>query len=186
MVEDDGAPHTINLCKYLHQWKAPVTEKSSRGKLSAGVGMRGFEHKMWECYAAKKMVATSQLEDVETAIRLGKCWIEETSYKEELSLLRESGSLHLPDIMARRAIRAGRADDWSELRKTDEVNPWTWSKLQEFYHEVKQVDDQRKSVVQIMQRSTDFLRRIIVPVEGQGRVPLSWVCPHCHRYPLED
>ena len=32
-----------------------------------------------------------------------------------------------------------------------------------------------------LRKSTDFLRRIIVPVEGQGGVTLSYVCPHCHR-----
>ena len=32
----------------------------------------------------------------------------------------------------------------------------------------------------------DFLRRIVVPVEAQGGVTLSYVCPHCHRFPLED
>ena len=25
-----------------------------------------------------------------------------------------------------------------------------------------------------------------MPIEGQGGVTLSYVCPHCHRYPLED
>ena len=57
--------------------------------------------------------------------------------------------------------------------------PWTMA--------AKQDDDQRKSIVQqIMQKSTDFLRRIIVLVEGQGGVTLSYVCLHCHRVPLED
>ena len=37
-----------------------------------------------------------------------------------------------------------------------------------------------------LRNSTHFLRRIIVPVEGQGGVTLSSVCPHCHRFPLED
>ena len=40
-------------------------------------------------------------------------------------------------------------------------------KIQECYHEVMQ-DDQRKSIVhQILQKSTDCMRRIIAPVEGQ-------------------
>ena len=50
---------------------------------------------------------------------------------------------------------------------------------------LKENFDQRKSIVQqIMQKSTDFLRRIIVLAEGQGGVRLSYVCPHCHRYPI--
>ena len=50
-----------------------------------------------------------------------------------------------------------------------------------------QEDDQRKSIVQqILQKSTDFLRRIIAPVGGQGGVTLSCACSHCHRFPIED
>ena len=39
---------------------------------------------------------------------------------------------------------------------------------------------------QVLQKRTDFWERIIVPVGGQGGVTLSFVCPHCHRHPLED
>ena len=50
--------------------------------------------------------------------------------------------------------------------------------------EVRQDDDQRKSIVQQdMQQSTFFLRRVI---EGQGGIALSYVGPHCHRYPRGD
>ena len=88
--------------------------------------------------------------------------------------------------MVRKAIRTARADDWPELLRRDELNPWTWVKLQGCYYEVRQDEDQRRSIVQkIMQNSTDFLRRIIVPVQGQGGVTLSYVCPHCHRFPRE-
>ena len=53
--------------------------------------------------------------------------------------------------------------------------------------EVRQEDEVRRSIAHvILQKSTDLLKRIIVPVEGQGGVTTSYVCPHCHRYPLED
>ena len=59
--------------------------------------------------------------------------------------------------------------------------------VRECYNEVEQEDDGRQSMVQkVMQRTDDFLRRIIAPVGGQGGVTLSCVCLHCHRYPLED
>ena len=41
-------------------------------------------------------------------------------------------------------------------------------------------------VQQVMQKSTDILRRIIAPVEWRGGVTLSYVCHHYHGYPLED
>ena len=47
------------------------------------------------------------------------------------------------------------------------LNVRTSAKLQECYSEVTQEDDERKSIVQqILHRSRDFLRRIIVPVQG--------------------
>ena len=42
------------------------------------------------------------------------------------------------------------------------------------------------SVVQGILLRTDFLRRIISPVGGQGGVTLAYVCPHCNSLPLED
>ena len=38
----------------------------------------------------------------------------------------------------------------------------------------------------ILRKSTDVLRRIIAPVDGMGGVTLSYVCPQCSCFPLED
>ena len=38
----------------------------------------------------------------------------------------------------------------------------------------------------IILKSTDFLRRIIAPAGGQGGVTLSYLCPNCNSFPLED
>ena len=38
----------------------------------------------------------------------------------------------------------------------------------------------------ILRKSTDFLRRTIAPVGGSGGVTLSYICPHCNSFPLED
>ena len=43
------------------------------------------------------------------------------------------------------------------------------------------------SVVQeLLFKSTDYLRRIIAPVGGQGGVTMSYLCPNCTGFPLED
>ena len=43
------------------------------------------------------------------------------------------------------------------------------------------------SIVQeIMFKSTDNLRRIIAPVGGEDGVSVSYQCPHCNRFFLED
>ena len=45
----------------------------------------------------------------------------------------------------------------------------------------------RLSITQkILRKRTDFLRRIIAPVDGMGGVILSNVCPHCICFPLDD
>ena len=81
----------------------------------------------------------------------------------------------------RKAFKAGTAGDWADAMNSDRLNAWTSAKLRECYSEVESEDEQLD-----LQKSTDFLKRIIVPVEGQGGVTLSYVCPHCHCHPLED
>ena len=49
--------------------KIPVADKNSRGKLSAGVGARGFGNVMWTCYATKNRFAKNLLEDAATALK---------------------------------------------------------------------------------------------------------------------
>ena len=132
---------------------------------------------MSECYAAKQMYAKSLLDEGTTTLKLGTSWTE-SPYTETIAQLRETDSLHLAGTMVRRAMKAGKANDWSELLKSKELNLWTRVKIQECYHEV------RKSIVQqALQKSTDFFRLIIAPVEGQGgvstdvRVPSSPTSP---------
>ena len=67
------------------------------------------------------------------------------------------------------------ADDWSERMRNENLNPMM----------VESYTRQRKSIAkEVMLRSMDFLRRIIALVRGQGGVTLSYVCFHCHRFPL--
>ena len=50
---------------------------------------------------------------------------------------------------------------------------WTSAKVRECYNEVEQEDEDEQSIEQdILRKSTDFLRRIIVPVEGREGVTL--------------
>ena len=75
------------------------------------------------------------LEESTRAVQLGASWEDESPYKQELKLVR------------------------------DRLNAWTSAQVQECYSEEEQEDDERKFIVQqILRKSTDFLRRIIVPV----------------------
>ena len=52
---------------------------------------------------------------------------------------------------------------------TGKLSVWTSVKVREWYNEVEQEDEDRQSIVQdILRKSMDALRRIIVPVESQG------------------
>ena len=134
----------------------------------------------------KKMVGRS---DERGAVGDKKSWQHESLYK-EVEFLRVSSDLRLDGTLRRQATqvaKAAKADDWTDLVESDRLNTWTSAKQRECHSEMDQEDEERKTIVQqILQKSTELLRWIIVPVEGQGGVTLWSVCPHGHRYPLED
>ena len=65
-----------------------------------------------------------------------------------MALVLESDGMHLADTVVRHAMKAGEDHDWSELLKIKDLNVWTRVKIQECDHEVRQEDDQRRSIVQ--------------------------------------
>ena len=126
---------------------------------------------------SKKMKITGKCEGPRwtgMALSFGNEW-PDAHKKEELALLQVSQNKQKPDTMVRRAVKAGLADGWSDLVRSEEINPsWMVAKLKDSHNQARQEDVRRKSVVEkVMQRSTNSLRRIIVPV-------------HCHCFPLED
>ena len=63
-------------------------------------------------------------------------------------------------------MKAGTPGDWSELLKSDKLNAWTRVQIQECYHEVRQDDDERRSIVQqILHKSQNILGRVVVPAD---------------------
>ena len=61
--------------------------------------------------------------------------------------------MQLPGTMVRKAIKAGREDDWSPLMNIDEVNPWMMEKMKKSDYQARQEDDQGNSLVQHVQRT---------------------------------
>ena len=67
------------------------------------------------------------------------------------------------------------------------ASEWAFVRIKEAFDLVAQDEARKVSVVQeIMFKSTDYLRRIIAPVGGQGGVTMSYLCPNCNSFPLED
>ena len=60
--------------------------------------------------------------------------------------------------------------------------------LIEYRKEMVAKDESRKlsTVQKNVVRSTDYLRRIIAPAGWQGSVTMSYLCPLCNSFPLED
>ena len=67
------------------------------------------------------------------------------------------------------------------------ASEWALDRIKEAFELVAQDEAEKMSLVQeIMLRSTDYLRRIIAPVGGQGGVTMSYLCPHGNSFLLED
>ena len=64
---------------------------------------------------------------------------------------------------------------------------WAFERIKEAFELAAQDEARMVSIVQeIMFKRTDYLRRVIAPVGGQGGVTMSYLCPHCNSFPLED
>ena len=91
----------------------------------------------------------------------------------------------------RRAYTAKKLGNWESFKeecgKEGQLCEWTIERLQEACDKVAMDDIGRLSTAQeISRKSTDFLRRSIAPAGGMGGVILSYVCPHCRCFPLDD
>ena len=113
-------------------------------------------------------------------LRRGVCCVLFHSLHEHLQpTVREVGSLRFDGSLMRHARE--------DFLKTGTLSFWAGVKVRELFNEVEQIDEDRKSIAQsILQRSTNFLRRIIVPIEGQGGSHYHTCAPRCHRFPMED
>ena len=108
-------------------------------------------------------------------------WQQEASYNEEVKLVWHHSDLRFEGILMRRADDAEKSGDWEHCLEVFLGNgrliEWTSAKVRECYNEVEQKDEDPTEHSRGYSAETDFLRRIIVPVEGQGGVTLSYVCP---------
>ena len=67
------------------------------------------------------------------------------------------------------------------------ASEWAFDRIREAFDLVAKDEVEKMSSLQeIMLKSTDYLRRILAPVGGQGGVTMSYLCPNCNRFPLED
>ena len=86
------------------------------------------------------------------------------------------------------AVRKGDWEEYNSTFRTEvKTTEWSFDRMKEAFEQVAQDEARKLSIVQeIMIRSTDYLRRIIAAAGGQGGVTMSYLCPHCNSFPLED
>ena len=67
------------------------------------------------------------------------------------------------------------------------ASEWAFGRIKEAFDLVAKDEVEKMSIAQeIMLKSTDYVRRTIAPVGGQGGVTMSYLCPDCNSFPLED
>ena len=118
-------------------------------------------------------------------------WQQESLFKEVLEQIERSADTDCGPQTLRCAHIAMKLGNWKsfkeECRKEGKLCEWTFERSREAYEKVAMDDIGRLDIAQdILRKSTDFLRRIIAPVDGMGGVSLSYVCPHCNCFPLDD
>ena len=65
------------------------------------------------------------------------------------------------------------------------ASEWAFERIKEAFDLAAKEEVEKMSIVQeIVLRSTDYLRRIIAPVGGQGGVTMSYLCTHCNSLPI--
>ena len=116
---------------------------------------------------------------------------KESPVKKELELVRRGNDLSICVSSQRRVSYAGKSGDWEscleEFRQDDKLSVWAGIKVKECYEKIESEDVCLLSIAQdILRKSKALLRRSVAPNDGVGGVTLSYVCPLCHCFPLED
>ena len=98
-----------------------------------------------------------------------------------------STDLRFEGVLMRRAYCSEKSGDWANYLEAflgnGKLSMWASSKVRECYSEVEQEDEGRLCIAHDI---LDSCGRIIAPVDEQGGITLSYVCPQCHCFLLED
>ena len=147
---------------------------------------------MWEYFTTRRARAKKILADAAKEKQEGTQgqWQQESPFKEFPEQVKGYPDTDCDAYMMRRAYHAVKPGNWEgfkeEFRKKSKFGEWAYAGLKGDHDKVASEDVGRLSIAQDILRNTDFLRRIIAPVDGMTGVTLSYVCPHCKCFPLED
>ena len=148
---------------------------------------------MWEHISSERSKAKKfrELADEEKQAGIQGRWQQESPAREYLEQVKCRHDTDCNEPMMKKgftALKNGTREEYKETFKEKmSASEWAFDGINEAFDLVAKDEVEEMSIVQeIMHRSTDYLRRIIAPVGGQGVVTLSYLCPHCNSFPLED
>ena len=152
------------------------------------MGKEPYVRGMWERARVRQF---RELAEKEKQAGIQGQWQLESPAKEYLEEVKRGDDNNCTDKMMKKGFTARKSGDWKEyksiFRAGVKATEWAFDRKKEAFEQVAQDELRKLSAVQeIMIRSTDYLRRIIAPVGGQGGVTMSYLCPHCSSFPLED
>ena len=118
-------------------------------------------------------------------------WQQESLAKEYLDQVKCCTDTDCTPRIMKHCVFALKSGEWEEKRSIFKVEvgvtEWVFERIREAFGKVAKDEAGRMRIVQgIMLKSTDFLRRIIAPPGGQGGVTMSYLCPKCNSFLLED
>ena len=148
---------------------------------------------MWEHLSCERSKAKKfrQLADEGEQGGIQGQWQQESPAREYLEQVKCCHDTDCNESMMKKGVTALKNGTWEEyeesFKEKMKASEWAFDRIKEVFDLVAQ-DEARKvsSVQEIMFKSTDYLRRIIAPMGGQGGVTMSYLCPHCSSFPLED
>ena len=147
-----------------------------------------WEHVLQERSRVKRF---RELAEEEKQAGIQGQWQQESPAREYLEQVKFCHNTDCNEPMMKKGFTALKNGTWEEYEETFRIkmkaSEWVFDRIKEAFELVAQDEAEKVSIVhEIMLRSTDYLWRIIAPVGGQGGVTMSYLCPHCNSFPLED
>ena len=86
------------------------------------------------------------------------------------------------------ALKGGDGEEYKSILRTKvKATERAFHRIKEAFEKVAKDEAGKLRIVQeIKIKCTDYLRRMIAPAEEQGGITMSYLCPHCNSFQMED
>ena len=155
------------------------------------MGKEQYIREMWQYFWQERLRVIMFREEKERQAGIQGQWQQESPEREYLEQMKCCNDTDCTQRMMRHGFFALKSGEWEDNKNTFrnevKVAEWAFDRIKEALEKVAKDEARKLSTVQeIMIISTDYLRRIIAPAGEQGAVTMSYLCPNCNSFPLED